>query len=32
LHLFPRPPVTSPAAAQAIWSFFTQTPFAALPK
>ena len=32
LHLFPRPPVTSPAASQAIWSFFTQTPFAALPK
>jgi polyhydroxybutyrate depolymerase len=31
-HLFPRPPITNPAASQAIWSFFTQTPFAALPK
>ncbi|HEY1820726.1 MAG TPA: hypothetical protein VGG83_12430 [Trebonia sp.] len=31
-HLFPRPPVTNPAASQAIWSFFTQTPFAPLPK
>lgn len=31
-HLFPRPPVTKTAASQAIWSFFTQTPFAPLPK
>ena len=31
-HLFPRPPVTDPAASQAIWTFFTQTPFAPLPK
>jgi polyhydroxybutyrate depolymerase len=32
LHSFPRPPASSPAASQAIWSFFTQTPFAPLPK
>jgi polyhydroxybutyrate depolymerase len=32
LHLFPRPPTTNPAASQAIWSFFTQTPFAPLPR
>lgn len=31
-HLFPRPPITNPAASQAIWSFFTQTPFAPVPK
>jgi polyhydroxybutyrate depolymerase len=31
-HNFPRPPDTNPAAAQAIWSFFTQTRFASLPK
>jgi polyhydroxybutyrate depolymerase len=31
-HLFPRPPVTNPGASQAIWSFFTRTPFAPLPK
>ena len=31
-HLFPGPPVTKPAASQAIWSFFTQTRFAPLPK
>jgi polyhydroxybutyrate depolymerase len=32
LHDFPRPPLTNPAASQAIWSFFTQTPLAPLPK
>jgi polyhydroxybutyrate depolymerase len=32
LHLFPRPPLTTPAASQAIWSFFTKTPFAPLPQ
>jgi len=33
LHLFPRPPVISPpAASQVIWSFFTKTPIAPLPK
>jgi polyhydroxybutyrate depolymerase len=31
-HLFPRPPAANPAASQAIWSFFTQAPFAPLPK
>lgn len=31
-HLFPRPPITTPAASQEIWSFFTQTKFARLPK
>jgi hypothetical protein len=31
-HDFPRPPVTNPAAAQAIGSFFTQTRFAPLPR
>lgn len=31
-HFFPTPPITTPAASQAIWSFFTQTPFAPLPK
>lgn len=32
-HLFPRPPnVSPPAAAQVIWSFFTRTPIAPLPR
>lgn len=31
-HLFPRPPSSVPAASQVIWAFFTQTPFAPLPK
>jgi len=31
-HDFPRPPVTNPAASQAIWSFFTKTRFASLPR
>ena len=31
-HDFPQPPATSPAAAQAIWSFFTQARFAPLPR
>jgi polyhydroxybutyrate depolymerase len=30
-HSFPRPPARVPAAAQVIWSFFTNTPLAALP-
>jgi polyhydroxybutyrate depolymerase len=30
-HSFPRPPASVPAAAQVIWSFFTNTPLAALP-
>jgi len=32
VHSFPRPPVSVPAASQVIWSFFTQTPIAPLPK
>jgi polyhydroxybutyrate depolymerase len=31
-HVFPGPPVTKPTASQAIWSFFTKTRFAPLPK
>jgi polyhydroxybutyrate depolymerase len=32
-HLYPRPPVVgAPAASQVIWSFFTKTPIAPLPK
>jgi polyhydroxybutyrate depolymerase len=31
-HAFPAPPVNQPAAAQVIWSFFTRTKFAPLPK
>jgi polyhydroxybutyrate depolymerase len=32
-HLYPRPPAVSPpAASQVIWSFFTRTPIAPLPK
>lgn len=31
-HLFPRPPATKTAASQAIWAFFTQTPFAPVPR
>ena len=31
VHSFPRPPASVPAAAQVIWSFFTNTPLAALP-
>jgi len=31
VHSFPRPPASVPAAAQVIWSFFTQTPLAPLP-
>ena len=31
-HQFPRPPATNPAASQAIWSFFTKTRFAPLPR
>ncbi len=31
-HVFPAPPVNRPAAAQVIWSFFTQTRLAPLPK
>ncbi|HEY7279283.1 MAG TPA: hypothetical protein VH594_25165 [Trebonia sp.] len=31
-HQFPGPPATKPAASQAIWSFFTKTRFAPLPK
>jgi polyhydroxybutyrate depolymerase len=31
-HLFPRPPVTKQAAAPVIWSFFTKTPLAPLPR
>jgi polyhydroxybutyrate depolymerase len=30
-HSFPRPPASVPAAAQVIWSFFTNTPLAPLP-
>ncbi len=30
-HSFPRPPYSVPAAAQVIWSFFTNTPLAPLP-
>jgi polyhydroxybutyrate depolymerase len=30
-HSFPRPPASVPAAAQVIWSFFTNTPLASLP-
>jgi len=30
-HSFPRPPASVPGAAQVIWSFFTNTPLAALP-
>lgn len=30
-HSFPSPPASVPAAAQVIWSFFTQTPLAPLP-
>jgi polyhydroxybutyrate depolymerase len=30
-HSFPRPPLSNPAAAQVIWSFFTNTPLAPLP-
>ena len=30
-HSFPRPPFSVPAAAQVIWSFFTNTPLAPLP-
>jgi polyhydroxybutyrate depolymerase len=30
-HSFPRPPLSNPAAAQVIWSFFTDTPLAPLP-
>jgi polyhydroxybutyrate depolymerase len=30
-HSFPRPPYSVPAGAQVIWSFFTNTPLAALP-
>jgi polyhydroxybutyrate depolymerase len=32
VHTFPRPPATNPAASQAIWSFFTKTQFAPLPR
>jgi len=31
-HAFPGPPANHPAAAQVIWSFFTRTRFAPLPK
>jgi polyhydroxybutyrate depolymerase len=31
VHSFPRPPASVPAAAQVIWSFFTNTPLAPLP-
>ena len=32
-HVYPRPPAVSPpAASQVIWSFFTRTPIAPLPK
>lgn len=31
-HLFPRPPIATPSAAQVIWSFLTKTRFAPLPK
>jgi polyhydroxybutyrate depolymerase len=31
VHSFPRPPYSVPAGAQVIWSFFTNTPLAALP-
>jgi polyhydroxybutyrate depolymerase len=31
VHSFPRPPASVPAGAQVIWSFFTNTPLAALP-
>ena len=32
VHSFPRPPVSVPAASQVIWSFFTKSPIAPLPK
>jgi polyhydroxybutyrate depolymerase len=32
VHSFPRPPGSVPAAAQVIWSFFTKTPLAPLPR
>ena len=31
VHSFPRPPASVPAAAQVIWSFFTNTPLVPLP-
>lgn len=32
VHAFPRPPASVPAASQVIWSFFTRTALAPLPK
>ncbi len=32
VHSFPRPPASVPAASQVIWSFFTKSPIAPLPK
>jgi polyhydroxybutyrate depolymerase len=32
VHSFPRPPASIPAASQVIWSFFTKSPIAPLPK
>ena len=32
VHSFPRPPASVPAASQVIWSFFTKSPVAPLPK
>jgi len=32
VHSFPRPPASEPAAAQVIWSFFTKTALAPIPR
>jgi polyhydroxybutyrate depolymerase len=32
VHSFPKPPVSVPAAASVIWSFFTESPLAPLPE